>query len=184
MSALGEQEIERIAVGLQAWLQDWIIGLGLCPFARGPAAQGLVRVAVSTSTDLNDLAADLMIEADRLMDPARSEETTLLAVPAALADWEDFLDAIALFDELLQQDGLVQVVGFHPSYRFADERGENDPANRVNRSPVPLLHLLRVDRVAAATRSIDAMSISAQNAELLRSGRPEIERIALQLKIR
>jgi hypothetical protein len=39
-------------------------------------------------------------------------------------------------------EGIYQVASFHPDYRFADADAD-DPANYTNRSPYPMLHLLR-----------------------------------------
>ncbi len=39
-------------------------------------------------------------------------------------------------------EGTYQLASFHPEYRFADAEPE-DPANFTNRSPFPMLHLLR-----------------------------------------
>ena len=47
---------------------------------------------------------------------------------------------------------MLQVASFHPDYRFAGT-AEDDPTNCTNRSPWPILHLLREDSVS---RAVDA----------------------------
>ena len=39
-------------------------------------------------------------------------------------------------------EGVYQLASFHPDYCFANS-DENDPANYTNRSPYPMLHLIR-----------------------------------------
>jgi hypothetical protein len=49
-------------------------------------------------------------------------------------------------------EGVLQIAGFHPDYCFAGIE-PSDIANHTNRSPHPMLHLLReasVDRAVAA----------------------------------
>ena len=82
-------------------------------------------------------------------------ETTLLIHPHALADFADYNDFLALADALLVQaerEGVYQVASFHPHYRFAGT-GEDDAENYSNRSPYPMLHLLRE---ASVGQAIDA----------------------------
>ena len=46
-------------------------------------------------------------------------------------------------------EGVYQLASFHPSYLFADA-GDDDPGNYTNRSPYPMLHILREASVEAA----------------------------------
>jgi hypothetical protein len=48
--------------------------------------------------------------------------------------------------------GVIQLASFHPDYRFAGARAD-DPANFTNRSPYPMFHLIREDRLEAALAS-------------------------------
>jgi len=81
-----------------------------------------------------------------------------------------------LADGLLQNlnlDGELQIASFHPSYCFADSK-PNDPENLSNRSPYPLLHLLREDSVTRAIKSHpDIEGIPKNNVALLRQLRLE-----------
>ena len=64
---------------------------------------------------------------------------------------------------------MLQIAGFHPDYCFA-RSDPNDIANYTNRSPHPMLQLLRessVDR--AVTAFPDASEIFAGNIEKLRA---------------
>lgn len=149
----------------RAWLERAVIGLNLCPFARAVHVRGRIRWVVSPARDSDALLAVLCDELDRLAaaeddyqpDP-RTEtqpETTLLIHPWVLTDFEaynDFLSVAEAAVEQLGHAGVLQVASFHPHYRFADAEPD-DLAHATNRSPFPMLHLLRedsIDRAVAA----------------------------------
>jgi hypothetical protein len=107
---------------------------------------------------------DLAREADALH--AGAADTTLLLLPGA-PDFETFIAWTEDGEDLLFEDGL-QVVPFHPDFRFADA-DPADPANAVNRSPVALWHLLQAEQVAAVIEAHpDIASIPERNAQVLR----------------
>ncbi|MEX0915228.1 MAG: DUF1415 domain-containing protein, partial [Wenzhouxiangellaceae bacterium] len=128
---------------------------------------------VSEATSLQLLAEDL---ADELLalyktDPAECE-TTLLIHPRVLGDFLDYNDFLDIADGLLEQmelDGTIQIASFHPDYRFADSPPD-DPANCTNRSPWPMLHLLRETSIETATANLpDTNTIYERNIETLRA---------------
>ena len=139
---------EQIIADVEQWLDEVVIGLELCPFAAKPRREKRVRIAVSHATDEEALLNDLQAELERLSDtPAAELETTLLAIPDMLedfADYNDFLDAVDLWVEQFGWEGELQVASFHPQYQFADTEAD-DPGNLTNRSPWPLLHIIRED---------------------------------------
>jgi len=154
------------------WLEKAVIGLNLCPFAGRPWLQGRVRLRVSDATSLKRLAGDLVDELLALhkADPADCE-TTLLIHPNVLDDFLDYNDFLDIADELLEDlelDGTLQIASFHPDYRFADSQPD-DPANFTNRSPWPMLHLLREASIQAATANHPAPeAIYQRNIETMR----------------
>jgi len=155
-----------------AWLEAVVVGLNLCPFAKLPIRQGRIRVAVSDARDENELLSDLADELARLQqaDPAQCE-TTLLIHPQVLADfhqYNDFLDAADTLLDRLALEGEFQVASFHPDYQFADTTAD-DVTNCSNRSPFPMLHLLREASVEAAIDSVgDTDAIVERNMARLR----------------
>lgn len=166
MNTEGYQEETR------KWVQEFVVGLSLCPFASAPMRAGLVHIAVSEATDLTGLAADLARETEDLLDRSRAErETSLLVVPHMLQDFDEFLDFLADMEPLWEEanlDGILQLVSFHPDYRFADAPA-NDPANATNRSPYPMLHLLREDSITEVLETHpDPDGIPQRNIALLR----------------
>jgi hypothetical protein len=135
------------------WLERAVIGLNLCPFAKAVLAKRQVRFAVSAARDTDALLADLIAEMQRLRDTDAAElDTTLLIHPQVLGDFLDynaFLDVAEATLAALSLEGVLQIASFHPDYRFAGAEAD-DPTNATNRSPYPILHLLREDSVARA----------------------------------
>jgi len=170
LDAMSSTNAATAVPAVRAWLRDTIVGLDLCPFAGGPLRAGRVRIAESHASDLHGALTDLMVEARHLREHDRVE-TTLLVLPALHLDFEDFLDATALGEQLLADaghHGVLQVVAFHPDFRF-EGADPGDPANAVNRSPAPLWHLLRESSVARAVEAYDGVEeIPERNARLLR----------------
>lgn len=165
-------ENQLIVEATHQWLEKVVIGLNLCPFAASPWRQGRVRSRISEATSQQQLAEDLAEEllALQASDPAE-RETTLLIHPHVLDDFFDYNDFLDLADRLLEDlglDGTIQVASFHPDYRFADSQPD-DPANCTNRSPYPMLHLLREASIEAATAHMpDPDLIYERNIKKLR----------------
>ena len=163
---------DRVVDETRAWIEQVVIGLELCPFAAEPLRAGLVRFAVSDATTPEVLGQGLAEELQRLdREPPETVETTLLIHPRALLDFGEYNRFLAAVDWLIEKLGLtgtLQVASFHPDYRFAGEPAD-DVANATNRSPFPMLHLLREESVARATASHpDPKGIPARNARRLR----------------
>lgn len=130
-----------------------MIGLRLCPFASSVYAGGRVRFRVSAAGTPQDLLEDLRAEllALQAADPAVCE-TTLLIHPFVLGDFVDYNDFLGPVDATiaaLDLEGEVQVASFHPQYQFAGTSA-SDSENNSNRSPYPMLHILREASVEAA----------------------------------
>ena len=144
---------EQIIADVEQWLDEVVIGLDLCPFAARPRREKRVRITVSHATTAEALLDDLQAELERLSDtPVAELETTLLAIPDMLedfADYNDFLDAVDLWVEQFGWEGELQVASFHPQYQFADTEAD-DPGNLTNRSPWPLLHIIREESLEKA----------------------------------
>lgn len=161
------------------WIETFVIGLNLCPFARKVFVDDTIRYAVSAASETEELLNDLTRELRHLVDrPITEVETAILIHPGVLQDFLDYNDFLSDADELLESLGLtgvVQIASFHPQYQFAGtspDAVEND----TNRSPYPMLHLLReesITKVAGDPAALDA--IPARNVETLRAlGRKKI----------
>ncbi|WP_454677255.1 DUF1415 domain-containing protein [Achromobacter marplatensis] len=153
------------------WLTKAVIGLNLCPFAKAVQVKDQIRFAVSDATDAEGVLTDLQDELALLAetDPEKID-TTLLIIPDALDDFLDFNDFEELSDRLLKRMRLVgelQVATFHPLFQFADTQPD-DIENFTNRSPYPILHLLREDSIDRAVESFpDAAEIYEKNIDTM-----------------
>ncbi|MEI6745774.1 MAG: DUF1415 domain-containing protein, partial [Methylococcaceae bacterium] len=126
------------------WLETVVIAHNICPFAKRVFDNGSIHFAIETSTDIETCLENLVAECERL-DKDESIETTLVIYANALADFDEYLDFIEVAQDLLEAqdyEGIYQFASFHPKYCF-EGADENDAANYTNRSPYPMLHLLR-----------------------------------------
>lgn len=161
---------DSIESATRAWLETVIIGLDLCPFAAKPFRQNNIRYTVCGDTAIESCLEALIIECRRL-DDDQTISTSLLIYPDILSEFDDYLDFLALAEDLLADqgyEGIYQLASFHPAYCFAGSSNE-DPANYTNRSPYPMLHLLREDTIAAALEHYpDPENIPQRNIERTR----------------
>lgn len=166
-----EQQIIR---SIQNWLNSFIIALNICPFAQREQQRNSIRYQVESSAQMETVLEKLIVECSYL-DAHPETETTLLILSCGFDDFDDYLDMLALAEQLLMElayDGIYQLASFHPNYCFetADfiDQAE-DPANYTNRSPYPMLHIIRetsIDR--AVSRYPNPERIPENNIKLTR----------------
>jgi uncharacterized protein len=165
--------LNDIITSTQRWLERAVIGLNLCPFAKAEHVHGRIRYRVSDAHTTDALAQHLEEEIIYLLaaDPAKTE-TTLLIHPQVLGDFLDYNDFLAEADAVLERADLdvqLQIASFHPHYQFAGT-ATDDIDNYTNRSPYPMLHLLREDSVERAVAAFpDAAQIYERNIATLRA---------------
>jgi hypothetical protein len=158
--------------GTKAWLEKVVIGLNLCPFAKAVYVRNQIRYVLSKAEDLDTLLADLVAEL-RTLHAARADDidTTLLIHPHVLNDFLAYNDFLHLADGVLEKLGMageIQIASFHPDYQFADSQID-DIENHTNRSPYPMLHLLREESVERAVDAFpDTDTIYEKNMETMR----------------
>jgi hypothetical protein len=162
----------RIIAATVLWLERAVIGLNLCPFAKAVYVKQQIRYVVSAATDPEALREELVRELGLLTQtPAAEIETTLLIHPHALADFLDYNDFLDVADATLAELELTdefQIASFHPRYQFAGTQPD-DIENYTNRSPYPMLHLLREASVTQALAAFpDAARIFDGNIAVLR----------------
>ena len=162
---------DAVITETRAWVERVVIGLNLCPFAKAPQSRGRVRYVVSEATEPEALRRDLLDELRALSEaPAEQIETTLLIAPQVLQDFDDYNAFLADADGAvaeLRLRGVVQVASFHPQYRFTGS-GPDDLGNATNRSPHPVLHIIREASIARAVAAFpDADAIFETNIATL-----------------
>ena len=153
------------------WLEQIVIGLNLCPFAKAVYVKDQVRFVLSDATTAEALVEELAEELVLLRDtPAEQIDTTLIVHPQVLTDfldYNDFLDNADAAIEALDLQGILQVASFHPQYQF-EGTAPDDVSNYTNRAPYPTLHLLREDSVERAVAAFpDPDVIVERNIETL-----------------
>lgn len=165
-------EAQGVIEATRRWLEKAVIGLNLCPFAKSVYIKNQVRFAVSDVRTAEALLADLVAELQLLQQAAPDTlDTTLLVHPWALVDFLDYNDFLGVAEATLaalELEGVIQIASFHPQYQFADTTAD-DISNYTNRSPYPILHLLRessIDRAVAAFPN--AHEIFDKNIEAMR----------------
>jgi uncharacterized protein len=168
-----QREADAIEQVARHWVERIVIGLNLCPFAKAVYVKRQIRFAVTAAIQPDDLLAELEHETKLLIDTDPVElDTTLLIHPLAMLDFIDYHFFVGEADAALARlelKGVLQIASFHPDYCFA-RTDPNDMANYTNRSPHPMLQLLRessVDRAVAAFP--DASEIFAGNIQKLRA---------------
>lgn len=144
---------ETLIARTRCWVEKAVVALNLCPFARKPFEGEQVRYVVSRAESEEQLFADLQHELEHLRQSAPEVvETTVLIHPGVLNDFLDYNDFLGVVDELIEQGGYAgefQVASLHPAYQFAGTQ-PGDAQNYTNRSPYPVLHLLREAGLARA----------------------------------
>ncbi|MEO6168731.1 MAG: DUF1415 domain-containing protein [Chitinophagales bacterium] len=136
------------------WISAVVVGCNFCPFAakemkRGTVHYEVVRTGVRTKKLRQLTNAFLQLNKDETI------ETTLLIFPESFTSFDSFVQLLANAEVELEKsgyEGVFQVASFHPMYLF-EGADEDDPANYTNRSPYPMLQLLRE---ASLTIAIDS----------------------------
>lgn len=149
------------------WVDDIVIKHNFCPFARYVRTPNQIRCVVITG-DAGEVIQSLYDEL-RHLEENDSTATTLIALThPAIADFEEYLDVLAISDSMLHDwgfSGTYQLASFHPDYVF-EGSDINDAENYTNRSPYPLLHLIReADITRYMKNEEDAEKIFSHNIE-------------------
>ncbi|WP_394754602.1 DUF1415 domain-containing protein [Crenothrix sp.] len=157
-------------IATENWLKSIVIAHNFCPFAKQSLTRNSIRFSIIDDTAIDNCLQLLMDECEHL-DTDDTIETTLLIYTSAFADFEAYLDLLNYAEELLIQqgyEGVYQLASFHPDYCF-DGAKPNDPANYTNRSPYPMLHLLRESSIEKALANFpNPQNIPKQNVTLTR----------------
>ncbi|MGZ4958766.1 MAG: DUF1415 domain-containing protein [Methylomonas sp.] len=162
---------QKIITATKNWLTSFIIAHNICPFARQVYDNDSIRFVVVESRNPEDCLQTL-IEECQYLDAQTGTETTLLIFENSCAEFDDYLDLVAVAEQLLNDqgyEGVYQLASFHPDYCFA-ESSNDDPANYTNRSPYPMLHLIRESSIERALQAYPHPErIPERNIKLTRS---------------
>lgn len=126
------------------WLEDIIIGLNICPFAKKEFVNNTIHYHFS-KTEQVKTALHEFIEQCRYLQAHDELETTLIVYGSGFRGFERYLDLIDYANDLLVDsgfEGIFQIASMHPEYCF-DGEDYDDASNFTNRSPYPILHIIR-----------------------------------------
>ncbi|MGK2863383.1 MAG: DUF1415 domain-containing protein [Chitinophagaceae bacterium] len=143
----------KIISQTKKWITDVVVGCNFCPFASRVINQNKVHYCVEPDISPDVCLESFLKECIRL-DEDEMIATTLVIYPNAFKKFEEYLDLVSIAEKSLIHkgyEGVYQVAGFHPLYRFAGS-SENDAANYTNRSIYPMLHILREDSIDKALK--------------------------------
>jgi hypothetical protein len=171
------------------WVKDIVIGLNLCPFAAKPFNDNTIDYIVASKHNDKPLIEQHLHQlADcfsRLGDTT-DIETCLLILPDGYERFDDYLELL-YFSNLLLEDlnysGIYQLASFHPAYLFEDST-EDDVSNFTNRSPYPMLHIIREHSLEKAIASYpDIEDVPVNNIKKLQEiGIEEMQKKLEKLK--
>ena len=160
---------EVVLAQTKAWVRSFIIDLNICPFAQREIERGSVRFVVVRSKMTEVALEELMAEISWL-DQHPETETTLVIFPTLFNDFMSYLDFVDDAEQLMFDqgcEGVYQLATFHPKYCFAGAQ-ESDVTNYTNRSPYPMLHILRESSLDKAIEFYgDTSGIPDRNIELM-----------------
>jgi hypothetical protein len=160
-------EDDTVIRTVHRWVETVVVGLNLCPFAKRELAKDRIRFAVTQSQTEEQLLLALHEELE-LLSSDSSIETTLLIHPLVLQDFHAYNQFLEDADALLRAtdlEGVYQVASFHPDYQF-EGTDPDDAENYTNRSPYPMLHVLREESLERAIAEFpDVDEIPARNIQ-------------------
>ena len=178
--------IEPAILQTDKWLRSFVIAYNICPFAKTVVADKSLQYAVDNHQNTEACLQQLIVECERL-DNHQKIETTLIIYPDNFKHFDDFLDYLHFANELLllqNYEGVYQLASFHPNYCF-DGVESDDATNYTNRSPFPMLHLIRESSLEEALKSYpNPSSIPENNIKLMRSlGHKKLQTLLAATKI-
>ncbi|RAP36612.1 hypothetical protein B1207_07345 [Legionella quinlivanii] len=171
---------DLIIENTKRWIETFIIPLNLCPFAKREMKKQTVRFQVA-EVDTMAEALQCLLDELHILESNPAIETSFLIFPQQFADFFHYLELLERGELLIQQEeleGIFQLASFHPDYYFSDTSSD-DVTNYTNRSPYPMLHILREESLEEAIdRYGDTESIPVNNIRLLRKlGLDTVKRI-------
>jgi hypothetical protein len=155
---------DQIKAQTKKWLETVIVGLNFCPFAKKELINDTIYYYVSRQKKLKDALFEVIEQCNFLSNNPHLE-TSLLIYNEGFNDFNRYLDLVDYANELMSEqgfEGIFQLASFHPNYCFADT-DYDDVANYTNRSPFPMLHILREESVERVLTSYKNPEIIPEN---------------------
>lgn len=158
--------MEKYIIDTKNWVEKVVIGLNLCPFAKPVFVKNQIKFVLSEAKNPQALTEDLVKELVFLTEIEGDDiETTVLVHPFVLQDFGHYMDYLELANDILYQlnlEGILQIASFHPDYQF-EGTTKDDLENYTNRSPYPMLHIIREDTIEKAVKTYPNVEEIPQN---------------------
>jgi len=141
---MSEMKESSIISATKQWLDEIIIGLNFCPFAKKEFVNNTIHYHLSNVSQVKP-ALHEFIEQCQYLQEHEELETTLLVYGEGFRGFERYLDLVEYANDLLVDsgfEGVFQLASMHPEYCF-DGIDYDDASNFTNRSPYPLIHIIR-----------------------------------------
>ena len=148
------QDKTQVIDQTKKWITDVVIGCNFCPFAAKEVKRNTILYEVNFAEQKEEILQNLLSLFIKL-DDDKNIETAILILPNGFDVFTDYLDLVDDAENILAKEnyeGVYQLASFHPQYLFAGSN-DNDPANYTNRSPYPMLHILREESLSKAIDS-------------------------------
>jgi hypothetical protein len=145
---------EIIIAQTKKWIIDVAVGCNFCPFAGREVKRDTIAYEVLDKASMVT-ALQAFEAAMKTLDVRAEIETLFLLFPQGFERFAGYLKLVSGAEQVIKRkayEGVYQVASFHPQYLFAGSL-PNDPANYTNRSPYPMLQLLREESVSKAIAS-------------------------------
>jgi uncharacterized protein len=164
----------------ERWVNRWVFKHGLCPWAGKVISEKTIRFDVFVESPivpdgLIQLEDKVLQEIQFMNDKKNKVDTSVLVLTHLTLkhDFQTFLSVHERMEELLEEvdlDEHIQIATFHPNYQFAGTTSDS-VENYTNRSPYPMLHLLKVEQVSNAIASVKGNTdkIWKRNIKLMKS---------------
>ncbi|MDO7085803.1 DUF1415 domain-containing protein [Pseudocolwellia sp. AS88] len=126
------------------WIEQIIVELNFCPFAKKELVNNTIHYYLSEQKKLKLALAEVFEQCLYLKNNPQIE-TSLIIYNPGFKSFEQYLELVDYANELLfdsEFEGVFQLASFHPDYYF-DGADMDDAENYTNRSPYPVIHLLR-----------------------------------------
>ncbi|MEE9438561.1 MAG: DUF1415 family protein [Saprospiraceae bacterium] len=139
------------------WINRFVIGLNLCPFAKFPYTNDLIKYSISEKKSVRFAIEDCFNSINLILNCAADTVSNTFVILPNCKLFEDILILKESIDDLLEQtelSSIIQCVAFHPDFVFHDE-SMHASGNFTNRSPYAMMHFLRVDEVRYAIAHYD-----------------------------
>lgn len=155
----------------KSWLEQIIIGLNFCPFAKKEFVNQTIDYYCSEGTQIKGLVKEIVARCEHL-EKHDEIETSLVVLTDGFRSFDRYLDLIEQAEDALIEhgfEGVFQLATMHPEYCFADD-DYDDAANFTNRSPYPMVHIIReasLARVLSVYKNPE--QIPEDNIELARA---------------